>query len=86
MVGAYALTQALGDSKDFIAMLYAVQSFVNEQLYEECAPLATFESACKVVRFEFEENFITNDKTIDAMAELAQSNARLKKLIDAAQS
>ena len=41
-------------------MLYAVQSFVNETLYEECAPLATFESAFKVISFEFEENIVNH--------------------------
>jgi len=30
MVGAYVLSQAIGECKDFIPMLYAVQNFVNE--------------------------------------------------------
>ena len=47
--------------------------------------MATFESACKVVRFEFEENML-NSESFETLAELAQSNKKLKKMIDAAQS
>ena len=60
MVMAYILTQAVAGCTDFIPMLYAVQNFVNETLYEECAPLATFESATKVVSFEFEDNIVNH--------------------------
>ena len=55
MVISYVLAQAAKSCSDLVPMLYAVQAFVNEQLYEECAPLATFESACKVIQFEYEE-------------------------------
>ena len=55
MVTAFALTQAAEGCKELVPMLYAVQDFVNEQLYEECAPMATFESAFKVISFEYEE-------------------------------
>jgi len=55
MVTAFALTQAAKGCKELVPMLYAVQDFVNEQLYEECAPMATFESAFKVISFEYEE-------------------------------
>jgi len=55
MVIAYVLTQVGSACKDFIPRLYATQAFVNEILYEECAPLATFEAASKVIQFEYEE-------------------------------
>lgn len=57
MVIAYILTQVLPRSaiENFVPSLYATQDFMNEQLFEECAPLATFEAACKVVQFEYEE-------------------------------
>lgn len=58
-------------------MLYVVQSFVNEQLYEECAPLATFESACKVISFEFEENVINHQTFVGIVEPLAGSRKRL---------
>ena len=60
MIIAFVLTQAGDSIKELVPMLYAVQSFVNETLYEECAPLATFESAFKVISFEFEENVVNH--------------------------
>ena len=60
MIIAFVLTQAGDSLKELVPMLYAVQSFVNETLYEECAPLATFESAFKVISFEFEENVVNH--------------------------
>ena len=56
MIISFVLTQAAESCKELVPMLFAVQAFVNEQLYEECAPLATFESAFKVISFEFEDN------------------------------
>ena len=60
MIIAFVLTQAADSCTELVPMLYAVQSFVNEMLYEECAPLATFESAFKVISFEYEENVINH--------------------------
>ena len=37
-----------------------MQDFVNDQLYEECAPIATLESAIKVVQYEFEDKIVNH--------------------------
>ena len=60
MIIAFVLTQASDCLQELVPMLYAVQSFVNDTLYEECAPLATFESAFKVISFEFEEHVVNH--------------------------
>ena len=41
-----------------MAQLVAALDFSNDLDYEECAPLATFESAIKVILFEFEEKIL----------------------------
>ena len=46
-ITAYVLVQAGVPS--IVPQLYAMQDFINDQLYEECAPMATLESAIKVV-------------------------------------
>ena len=66
MVIAYVLTQVGSACKDFIPRLYATQAFVNEILYEECAPLATFEAASKVIQFEYEEHLSKQDSSENA--------------------
>ena len=59
MVIAYVLTQLPNKAvEEFVPSLYATFDFMNEQLFEECAPLATFEAAIKVVQFEYEENIV----------------------------
>ena len=58
-ITAYVLVQAGVSS--IVPQLYAMQDFINDQLYEECAPMTTLESAIKVVRFEFED--IVNGKS-----------------------
>jgi hypothetical protein len=42
------------------ALLVALQDFVNDQIYEECAPLATFESAIRVIEYEYRERCVDN--------------------------
>ena len=46
-ITAYVLVQA--GVSNIVPQLYAMQDFLNDQLYEECAPMATLESAIKVV-------------------------------------
>lgn len=53
MIVAYVLAQARCDR--VFALLVALQDFVNDQIYEECAPLATFESAIRVLEYEYRE-------------------------------
>ena len=56
MVACYAVTQA--GCSSIMAQLVATLDFSNDLDYEECAPLATFESAVKVILFEFEEKIL----------------------------
>lgn len=42
-------------------LLIALQDFVNDQIYEECAPLATFESAIRVIEYEYREKCLETD-------------------------
>ena len=77
MVIAFVLTQVESACEDFVPRLLATQAFINEQLYEECAPLATFEAACKVVQFEYEESKAPRHESSDsdaARAALARSS------------
>lgn len=53
MVIAYVLVQARCER--VLPLLIALQDFVNDQVYEECAPLATFESAIRVIEYEYRE-------------------------------
>lgn len=53
MIASYVLSQVA--SEKLVAQIYALQDFVNEQLYEECAPIATFEAAIKVIQLEYED-------------------------------
>ena len=46
-ITAYVITKAR--APQIIPMLYALMDFINDALYEECAPIATLESAIKVV-------------------------------------
>ena len=46
-ITAYVITKAR--APQIIPMLYALMDFINDTLYEECAPIATLESAIKVV-------------------------------------
>ena len=46
-ITAYVITKAR--VPQIIPMLYALMDFINDTLYEECAPIATLESAIKVV-------------------------------------
>ena len=46
-ITAYVLVKA-GISQ-VVPQLYAMMDFINDTLYEECAPIATLESAIKVV-------------------------------------
>jgi len=40
--------------------LIALQDFVNDKIYEECAPLATFESALRVIEYEYKERIVNH--------------------------
>jgi len=53
MIACYAITQA--GCKSVMPILLAALDFTNELDYDECAPMATFESAIRVIQFEFEE-------------------------------
>ena len=57
-ITAYVITKAR--APQIIPMLYALMDFINDTLYEECAPIATLESAIKVVQFEFEDKIVNN--------------------------
>ena len=81
MVIAYVLTQTPESCNDLIPMLYAVQQFANEQLFDECAPLATFESAINVIKFEFEQNIINDQSFANQIDPLVvKSNMTLKRI------
>ena len=56
MVACFSVTQA--GCSSIMAALGAALDFSNDLDYEECAPLATFESAIKVILFEFEEKIL----------------------------
>ena len=47
-----------------IPQLYAMMDFINDTLYEECAPIATLESAIKVVQFEFQDKVINHQSFV----------------------
>ena len=53
MVVVYAIVQA--GCPNILPLLHAAEDFVNINQYDECAPLATVESAIKVIQFEYEE-------------------------------
>lgn len=56
MVISYVLVQS--ESKQFIPMFFALSAFISENIYEECAPMATFESAMRVIQFEYESKML----------------------------
>ena len=58
MIIAYVLVKSR--CHKVFPLLIALQDFVNDQIYEECAPLATFESAIRVIEYEFREKCIEN--------------------------
>jgi len=60
MIIAYVIVQS--GCSNILPLIVALQDFVNDQIYEECAPMATFESAIRVVEFEF------HDKVVDYMS------------------
>jgi hypothetical protein len=58
MIVAFVLIQS--KCSRIFPLLIALQDFVNDEIYEECAPLATFESAIRVVEYEFRERVVDN--------------------------
>ena len=60
MVITYAIIQA--ECPNILPLLHAAEDFVNINQYEECAPLATVESAIKVIQFEYGEYLDTLEK------------------------
>jgi hypothetical protein len=53
MIVTYAIIQA--GCCNVLPLLHAAEDFVNMNQYDECAPLATLESAIKIIQFEYEE-------------------------------
>jgi hypothetical protein len=58
MIISYLLVQS--GCKRIFSLLIALQDFVNDKIYEECAPLATFESAIRVIEYELRERIVNN--------------------------
>lgn len=58
MIIAYVIVQS--KCHKIFPLLLALQDFVDDQIYEECAPLATFESAIRVIEYEFREKCLEN--------------------------
>ncbi len=68
MIVSYVITQA--NAKMLLPMLHAVSDFISDQIYEESAPMATFESAMRVIQFEFDDaNTIQLEETLDSRSQ-----------------
>ena len=62
-------------------MLYAIQPFINDTLFEECAPLATFESACNVVKYEFEQCVVNHAAFTSMLEREKRTSMALSRLV-----
>ena len=74
MVACYSVTQS--GCSTIMAQLVASLDFSNDLDYEECAPLATFESAIKVILFEFEEKVLNRQSFASEVSGQDSSDVR----------
>ena len=74
MIIAYLLVQSRCER--IFSLLVCLQDFVNDQIYEDCAPLATFESAIRVIEFEFRERMVASTEFNISVFESGPPQAR----------